>query len=137
MWQDDRASRWLGIELLDVAHDGLLGQARTRMTITDRMVNGHQIAHGAMIFALADSTFALACNAGGRLAVAAGADITFATSAHLGDVLLASGAERTTYGRSGITDVTVIRDSDAAVIAEFRGRSRVLNPRRDASTTKE
>ena len=69
---------------------------------------------------------ALVCNSGGRLTVAAGADITFVTSARLGDVLVAEGHTRAAYGRSGLTDVTVTRESDGAVVAEFRGRSRSL-----------
>jgi acyl-CoA thioesterase len=35
-----------------------------------------------------------------------------------------------TSGRSGIYDVTVTRDGD--VVAEFRGRSRVIDPGRPA-----
>ena len=133
MWADDRASAALGIELLDVGVDASggqsLGHARTRMPVTGSMVNGHDIMHGGYIFTLADSTFALACNATGRLTVAAAADITFLTAARLGDVLLADARERVTYGRSGITDVTVTREADGAVVAEFRGRSRALPPR--------
>ena len=34
------------------------GYARIRMTITPAMLNGHRIAHGGMIFALADTAFA-------------------------------------------------------------------------------
>jgi len=127
MWRDDRASAAHGIELLDVGvrEDGL-GFARTRMRLSDTQVNGHDIAHGGHIFLLADSTFALACNAGGHTTVASGADISFVAAGRLGDVLLAEANERVTYGRSGITDVTVRRESDGAVIAEFRGRSRRL-----------
>ncbi len=58
--------------------------------------------------------------------MAAGADVTFVTSARLGDVLVAEATTRVAYGRSGITDVTVTRESDGAVVAEFRGRSRSL-----------
>lgn len=126
MWADDHASRGLGIELLEVGCDGRTGWARTRMRLTRAMVNGHEIAHGGMVFALADSTFALACNAGGRLTVAAGCDINFVMSARLDDILIAEAVERISYGRSGITDVTVSRESDGAVVAEFRGRSRSL-----------
>ena len=126
MWEDDLASRSLGMEALDVGHDGTLGRARVRMPVTETMVNGHQIMHGGLIFTLCDSAFALACNAGGRLTVAAGCDINFVTSARLGDVLVADARERTTYGRSGLTDVTVTREADGAVVAEFRGRSRSL-----------
>jgi len=122
MWADDEASRALGMEVLDLGLD----HARVRMTISGSMVNGHAIAHGGYLFTLADSAFALACNSRGRLTVAAGADITFVAAARLGDVLVADATQRTAYGRSGITDVTLTRESDGAVIAEFRGRSRSL-----------
>ncbi|WP_230082649.1 hydroxyphenylacetyl-CoA thioesterase PaaI [Arsenicicoccus cauae] len=132
MWDDDGASRHLGIELVSVDHDGRLGRARTRMAVTETMVNGHRIMHGGYIFTFADSTFALVCNAGGELTVAAGCDIDFVRSAALGDVLLAEGVERTRYGRNGITDVTVTREGDGELIAHFRGRSRALKPRPSA-----
>jgi acyl-CoA thioesterase len=122
MWDDDRASRALGMQVavMEVDH------AVVRMAVTESMVNGHDIAHGGYIFTLADSTFALVCNSRGALTVAAGADITFVASARLGDVLVAEGASRAAYGRSGLTDVRVTRESDGALIAEFRGRSRSL-----------
>ena len=122
MWQDDVASRALGMEALAVELD----HAVVRMTVTDAMVNGHAIAHGGYVFTLADSAFALACNSRGTLTVAAGADITFVTPARRGDVLVAEATQRVAYGRSGLTDVTVRRESDGAVVAEFRGRSRSL-----------
>lgn len=120
MFEADAASRALGIELIEAGD----GRAVTRMRVTAEMVNGHQIAHGGYVFLLADTTFALACNSHGPVTVAAGADITFVTSARAGDVLTARAVERTRYGRSGIYDVTVDRDGE--VIAEFRGRSRVV-----------
>jgi len=122
MWADDGASAHLGMQATVVEVD----HAVVRMTVGEHMVNGHDIAHGGYLFTLADSTFALACNSRGVLTVAAGADISFVTSAHLGDVLVAEAWVRVDYGRSGITDVTVTRESDGAVIAEFRGRSRSL-----------
>jgi acyl-CoA thioesterase len=125
MWEDDRASRALGMDATTLEAD----HAVVRMAVTETMVNGHDIAHGGYIFTLADSTFALVCNSGGELTVAAGADITFVAAARLGDVLVAEGRTRAAYGRSGLTDVTVTRESDGALIAEFRGRSRSLPPR--------
>lgn len=120
MFDDDRASRALGIELLENAP----GRARARMRVTDAMVNGHGIAHGGYIFLLADTTFACACNGHGPVTVAAGADITFVRSARCGDVLVARAEERVRYGRSGIYDVSVHRGDE--LIAEFRGHSRAL-----------
>ena len=132
MWDEDRASAALGIEVLDLgvdtSVDGPLGHARTRMTVTETMVNGHGIAHGGYLFTLADSTFALACNATGRTTVAASCDITYLLPSRLGDVLVATARERLISGRSGITDVTVCRATDNAVVAEFRGHSRALRP---------
>jgi acyl-CoA thioesterase len=122
MWAADRASHGLGMDarVLELDH------AVVAMPVTEAMVNGHDLAHGGYIFTLADSTFALVCNSGGRTTVAAGADITFVAPARLGDVLVAEGRTRAAYGRSGLTDVTVTRESDGALVAEFRGRSRSL-----------
>ena len=120
MLDDDLASRTLGMELVDAG----AGFAVVRMTITETMVNGHDIAHGGFVFLLADTAFACACNSHGPVTVAAGADITFVATARRGDVLQATARERVVYGRSGICDVTVTRGDD--VIAEFRGRSRTL-----------
>jgi acyl-CoA thioesterase len=118
----DAASRALGIEVIAVAN----GSATTRMTVRRDMVNGHGIAHGAFVFAVADTAFACACNSHGPVTVAAAADIVFVTPAREGDELHARATERTRFGRSGIYDVTVRRgDSDTGdVVAEFRGTSR-------------
>jgi len=125
MWAEDRASAHLGMEATVLEVD----RAVVRMTVGEHMVNGHELAHGGYLFTLADSAFALACNSRGARTVAAGADIVFVTSARLGDVLDAEARVRAAYGRSGITDVTVTRAADGAVIAEFRGRSRSLPDR--------
>jgi phenylacetic acid degradation protein PaaD len=124
MWADDAASRALGMELVEAAE----GRAVVRMTVRDDMVNGHGTAHGGLVATLADSAFAVACNSHGVVAVASGFDVTFLRPAHAGDVLVATAAERSLNGRTGICDVTVHR-VDGEVVAEFRGRSRQLPPR--------
>jgi acyl-CoA thioesterase len=121
MWAADTASRWLGIQLDELAD----GRAGVRMTVSDWMLNGHGICHGGLVFALADTAFALACNSGEAAAVASACDIVFVAPARRGDSLVAEARERTVYGRSGIYDVTVRRD-DGTVIAEFRGHSRTV-----------
>jgi acyl-CoA thioesterase len=118
MFDADVASRQLGMELLDVGD----GTAVVRMRVSRTMVNGHRIAHGGYVFLLADTAFACACNSAGPVTVAAGADITFIAPVREGDLLVAAAAERVSYGRSGIYDVTVRRGDE--VVAEFRGRSR-------------
>jgi acyl-CoA thioesterase len=113
-----------GIELLDYGP----GWARTQLTVRDDMVNGHDICHGAVVFALADTAFACACNSWGPVTVAAGADIVFIAPGRRGDVLTAEARMRSSYGRSGIYDVTITRGED--LIAEFRGRSHEMRARR-------
>jgi acyl-CoA thioesterase len=125
MMASDAASRMLGIELLDYGD----GWARARLTVRDDMVNGHGIGHGGMIFSLADTTFACACNSWGPVTVAAGGDIVFIAPARLGDVLIAECRVRARYGRHGVYDAAVTRDGD--LIAEFRGRSHQLGERRE------
>jgi acyl-CoA thioesterase len=104
------------------------GLATVSMPVTETMLNGHDICHGGYVVTLADSAFAFACNTYDQVTVAAGLDVTFLRSARLGDVLVATAVERARLGKSGIYDVTVVRHRDGGpeVVAEFRGRSRVI-----------
>ncbi|MEV7550915.1 hydroxyphenylacetyl-CoA thioesterase PaaI [Amycolatopsis sp. NPDC089917] len=124
MFADDQASNAMGIELVEAAE----GHAVATMKITETMVNGHAIAHGGYVFLLADTTFACACNSHGPVTVASGAEISFVAAGKLGDHLVATATERTRYGRNGIYDVTVHRETPDGpeVVAEFRGRSRTI-----------
>ncbi len=89
------------------------------------MTNGHGTCHGGFIFTLADSAFAFACNTYDERTVAQHAQITFIAPAMAGDTLVASAIERSRTGRSGIYDITVMRE-DGQQIAEFRGHSRTV-----------
>lgn len=128
MMTADAASRALGISVLDAAD----GSATARMVVRPDMVNGHGIAHGAFVFAVADTAFACACNSHGPVTVAAAAEITFVAPAREGDELHAQAHERVRFGRSGIYDVTVRRGTN--VIAEFRGTSRARSEVRPPHT---
>lgn len=119
MYARDLCSQALGITLDEIQP----GYARMSMTVRDDMTNGHGIAHGGMMFTLADAAFAYACNAYNHNAVASSCDITFLAAAKAGDRLTAVAEERHLKGRSGVYDVTVINQS-GETIALFRGRSR-------------
>ena len=101
------------------------GYARVRMTLTAAMLNGHGIAHGGMVFALADTAFAYACNSRNVTSVAAQASVVFLDAARAGEVLIAEAREVALAGRSGVTHVGV-RTGDGRRIAEFQGYSRTL-----------
>ena len=59
MMAADTMSQGLGIEVLESAP----GVCRCSLVVREDMVNGFGIAHGAITYALADSTLAFAVNA--------------------------------------------------------------------------
>jgi len=118
MFASDRASQALGMRIDSVAP----GCAELTMTVRDDMLNGHAICHGGFIFLLADSTFAFACNSYNRNTVAQGCSIEYLAPAHRGDVLRATGVERSRSGRTGVYDIDV-RHQDGRTVALFRGKS--------------
>lgn len=121
MWDNDRASKFLGIELVSVGK----GIAEMRLSVEARHCNGHDICHGGFIFTLADSTFAFACNSYNEATVAQHNTITFVTAGQLGDTLTAHAKEISKSGRNGIYDVDVT-NQDGTLIASFRGCSRTI-----------
>ena len=118
MYAADEASRALGIEVEIPA----AGEAVATMAVRADMVNGFDVCHGGLIFTLADTAFAFACNAYDRLTVAAAANVEFLRPAKRGDVLTATAAEDHRGRRSGVYSVEVVNDRGQRV-ALFRGRS--------------
>jgi acyl-CoA thioesterase len=134
----DQASAWMGIEIVRLDD----GHATVTMSLRQEMLNGFGIAHGGMIFAFADSAFALACNPlgpdggladPGSITVASGVDISFLRPAHPGQLLTAVADRRAQQGRTGLYDVQILADD--VVIAEFRGRSRTVPAPHPSSPT--
>ncbi len=118
LWVGDAASRQLGMAIEACGP----GRATVTMRIRPDMVNGHGTCHGGLIFALADSAFAFACNSYGDNSVAAGAAIEFLLPAREGDELRAEASERWRRGRSGIYEIEV-KNQKGEAVALFRGRS--------------
>lgn len=118
MFVNDRASRGLGMRIAGVGP----GRAEMTMTVREDMLNGHGMCHGGFIFLLADSTFAFACNSYNRNTVAQGCSIDYLAPAHLGDVLHATGVERSRTGRTGVYDIEV-SNQHGKTVALFRGKS--------------
>ena len=118
MLANDRSSRALGIDI-DIP---AVGEAVATMTVRDDMVNGFDVLHGGLTFALADTAFAFACNAYDLQSFAASAQIEFLRPALRGDVLTATATEDHRGGRSGYYSVAVRNQRDE-LIALFRGRS--------------
>ncbi len=115
---NDNASSMLGMRLVEVRP----GYARMSMQVRSDMVNGHRICHGGLIFTLADSAFAVACNSHNESSVAAAASIDFLAPAREADELSAHARELWRSGRSGLYEITITNQRGER-IALFRGRS--------------
>lgn len=101
------------------------GYVRISMAVRSDMLNSHGIAHGGMIFALADTAFAYVCNGANHATVAAQASIVFLDKVREGETLIAEATEVAREGRAGVTRVAV-RADDGRTVAEFTGYSRTL-----------
>ena len=121
MWENDNASKALGMEIVSVSQ----GCAVLQMVVLSSMTNGQKNCHGGYIFTLADSAFAFACNGYNQFTVAQHCSVSFLKPAMMGDILTADAKERFREGRSGVYDVRVT-NQDGNIIAEFRGNSRTV-----------
>lgn len=117
----DETSRNFGMKLEDVRP----GFARLRMAVRRDMLNSHGMCHGGVVFALADSAFAVACNTYNVATVAASASIDFLAPTHLHDELVAEARELWRTKRSGIYEISV-SNQRGEPIALFRGRSHCI-----------
>lgn len=118
MFSEDPASRAMGMRI----EASEPGYARVSMVLRDDMTNGHRTAHGGLVFSLADSAFAFACNSRNVRTVAQHCSITFVTPAAEGETLVAEARELHLAGRFGIYDV-IVTAGDGRMVAVFRGHS--------------
>ena len=118
MYARDRAAQAQDIRIVRVQP----GAALLSMPVRSDMVNGHHICHGGMIFTLADTAFAYACNSYNKNTVASACHIDFLAPAKEGETLEAEAIEQSAAGRTGVYDVTV-RTTGGKTIALFRGKS--------------
>ena len=101
MWSRDRAANALGMRIDEVRQ----GYARLSMPVRGDMVNGHHICHGGLIFSLADTAFAYACNSYNKNTVASACNIDFLAPGKEGDTLSAEAVEMSASGRTGVYEI--------------------------------
>ena len=122
MFSRDRTAQALGMKIVAIRP----GYALLTMLVRSDMVNGLHICHGGMIFTLADTAFAYACNSYNKATVASACSIDFLAPGKEGETLSAEAVEQSLSGRTGVYDVTV-KDSSVKTLALFRGKSYRIN----------
>jgi acyl-CoA thioesterase len=118
----DRSLEGLGIQVLRASE----GRATAVLRVTPEMANGHGIAHGGLVFALADTAFAMAANTFDAGIATAEASISYISPARISEELVASAEVTFHEGRRMIVDV-VVRAGERTV-AIYRGTGRALRP---------
>jgi len=116
MMASDTFSRWLGLEVVAIAPQ----RCTCRMTVRPDMLNGFGVAHGGIVFSLADSAFAFACNTHGTVTVSVDNSVTYPAAIHPGDVLTAIAEEEASSSRLGYYRV-VVSNQNGVVVALFNG----------------
>ena len=112
----DTFSRWLGVAVTDIGP----GTCTLTMTVRGEMLNGFGVAHGGIVFSVADSAFAFACNTHGRVTVSIENSITYPVAIREGDVLTAVAREEAASERLGYYRVDVTRQG-GELVGLFRG----------------
>ncbi|KLV09852.1 phenylacetic acid degradation protein PaaD [Photobacterium ganghwense] len=121
MYSQDGCSNLLSLKIEQMDQ----GSATVSMTVTRDMLNGFETCHGGMIFSLADSAFAFACNSENQVAVAAGCSIEYVRPGRAGDTLTAVAQARSQGKVTGTYDIE-ITNQDGKLVALFRGKAHRL-----------
>jgi acyl-CoA thioesterase len=116
MMAKDEFSRWLGIEVVEIAPD----RSTVRMTVRPEMVNGFGVAHGGIAYSLADSALAFASNTHGKVTVAIDNNIVYPAAVQAGDIITASATMVSSTKRLSFLKVDVVNQKGETVAA-FNG----------------
>ena len=114
----DACTRALGI-VIEIPEPG---QALAAMDVRDDMLNGFGLCHGGVVFVLADTAFAFACNACNDETLSVSAANERLRPLHAGDRLTAHAREAERQARHGFYTVRVC-NREAVLVALFRGHS--------------
>ena len=119
MFDNDATLEYLGATITRLEP----GVAEGEFTVEARHANGFGVCQGGVLFTFADALFGGACNSRRTdPTVSAQSEMIFLAPAKMGRTIRGVARERHTWGKNGLSDVTLY-DGDTA-IAEFRGMSR-------------
>ncbi|MCF8262611.1 MAG: hotdog fold thioesterase [Melioribacteraceae bacterium] len=116
MLENDRFTKWLGIEILEIKP----GYSKLKMKIRNEMMNGFGTCHGGVTFSLADSALAFASNNYGRISVALETGIAFPAPVYENDELFAEAIEESKGNSVGIYSV-IVKNGAGTKVGVFRG----------------
>ena len=111
----DRFAMLNGIQLVECRP----GYAKSTVHLEDRHLNAANLAHGGLLFTLADFTFAAAVNAYGYVTLAISNNISFFNAGNRG--LIVAEATELSRSRRLISCNVSVRDEEGILLADFKG----------------
>lgn len=118
MLEKDYFSKWLGLKLISISQ----GECTIQFRVKKEMLNGFHSIHGGILFSVADSAFAFACNSRGKINVALECNISYARPAFEGEILTIHAKEIQQGKTTGIYQVEIINETKK-MVALFKGTS--------------
>jgi phenylacetic acid degradation protein PaaD len=112
----DNFARSLGIEIVEAS----LGRAVSRVRLEERHINFIGVAHGGLVFTLADAAMGYASNSQGVLSPSIDSHILYSLAVHAGDVLTATAVEIARTSRLANYRIDVVR-GDGKLVAAMTG----------------
>jgi acyl-CoA thioesterase len=112
--KNDPYAQSLGIQLTKFE----AGSAEATLEVQSHMVNAYGTVHGAVIYALADHAFSVACNAYGKTSLGLSTTIQFIESAKPGDKIVARATEVKRNYRTGFYRIDVLHEQNLIATME-------------------
>lgn len=116
MFNNDPFSQWLGIKRLQDKK----GNVTLSLTIRPDMLNGFDIAHGGISYALADSALAFSANSHGQQAVSLETSISHTKPLKKGDTITTNIEEISLTRKTGIYQIKIV-NQHKELVAFFKG----------------
>jgi uncharacterized domain 1 len=110
--KEDNFTKFLGIRCLEIRK----GYAKYSMVVNKNMINFHNVAHGGVIFSLADVAFAAASNSEGIRSLALVVEICYRKPVHEGEEIIAEAVEESGGKRTAVYKIKVY-NKDGEIIA--------------------
>jgi acyl-CoA thioesterase len=112
--RNDPYAQSLGIQLTKFE----AGFAEATLEVQSHMVNAYGTVHGAVIYALADHVFSVACNAYGKTSVGLSTTIQFIEAANPGDRIIARATEVRRNFRTGFYRIEIFHEQNLIATME-------------------
>ena len=116
--ENEPSFAWFGFTIEEATD----GRAVVSLAVGPGHVNANDMAHGAIVFAVADQAFAMAANTLIPHAATGDAQIHYLAPSRLGQRLEATATASWADDRRAVVDVTVT--ADGTVVATYRGMAR-------------